>query len=226
MRLILADWLMKTTQGLVVAGVVCGTISQAVAQNGVQNSAQVPTTVQLPTFHYFTSTGSVLVPDGGDVFLGGIGGAAAGRTQQGIPGLPSRPFTNSATGSSVGASSVSVSAQIHDFDAMDKALLGGAVAGNDFHPPLAMMKADAGGLQSVAAIRAQQAADDAARDRLAGADLERGRELVVAGKFGVAKIYFQTAAKQAVPGGDVYKQSLTALAGLEQSKAAAKVAGQ
>ncbi|HEY2826994.1 MAG TPA: hypothetical protein VGJ04_05280 [Pirellulales bacterium] len=213
---------MKTTQGLVVAGVVCGTISQAVAQNGVQNSAQVPTTVQLPTFHYFTSTGSVLVPDGGDVFLGGLGGAAAGRTQQGIPGLPSQPFTNSATGASVGASNVSVSAQIHAFDAMDKALLGGAVVGNDFRPPL-VTRQDSGGLQSVVAIRAQQAAGDAARDRLAGADLERGRELVAAGKFGVAKIYFQTAAKKAVPGGDVYKHSL---AGLEQSKAAAKVAGQ
>jgi hypothetical protein len=64
----------------------------------------VPSTVQLPTFHFFTSTGTVVVPDGGDAFLGGVGGSAAGRVDRGIPGLPSRPFTNSAIGSATGAS--------------------------------------------------------------------------------------------------------------------------
>src|SRR5215467_5980073 len=108
-----------------VASLVVGAIGpwdwskNAVAQGG----AAVPTTVQLPTFHYFYSTGTVVVPDGGDAFLGGVSGSASGRTERGIPGLPSRPFTNGAIGSTTAAGGVSVSAQIHDLDAMDQALL-------------------------------------------------------------------------------------------------------
>jgi hypothetical protein len=151
----------------------------------------------------------VLVPDGGDVVLGGVGGATVGRTEQGIPGLPSRPFTNSSIGFGVVTGNVSVSAQIHDFEAMDQALL--AETSNDaIHPPLAREDLDSArrdgvSLQSVAALRAKQAAEDVDRDREAAAALARGRELQVAGKLGVAKIYFQAAAKQSTPSGEVHK---------------------
>jgi hypothetical protein len=231
------------TSGLLIAGIagIHLLADEATAQTA---TAQVPTTVQLPTFHYFTTDGTVLVPDGGEAFLGGVGTSAAGRTEQGIPGLPSRPFTNTATGSSTGASNVSVSVQIHDFDAMDNALLGEdvttqATAGL-FHPPLAPPltlpqlaatrsssgQSGANVLQSVAAIRAQNAAEDAAHDQHAAAELERGRQLQTAGKLGVAKIYFQNAARQSTPGGDVHKQAVAALAAIEQQKASAHVADQ
>jgi hypothetical protein len=191
----------------------------------------VPTTVQLPTFHYFTSTGSLLVPDGGEAFLGGVGSSAAGGTERGIPGLPSRPFTNSAIGATTGASNVCVSAQIHDFEAMDQVLLGTATS-DAVRPPLARREErvaaqrDGNSLQSVAALRAQVAAEDAARDLEAAKALERGRQLLAAGKTGMAKIYFQSALKQSSPTGEVHKQSVTALAGLEQGKNAGTVAGQ
>src|SRR5262245_60381106 len=102
-------------------GLIAGAIGPGlwIGNAAAQNAAAVPTTVQLPTFHYFYSTGTVVVPDGGDTFLGGIGSSASGRVERGIPGLPSRPFTNSAIGTTTGAGNVSVSAQIHDLEAMD-----------------------------------------------------------------------------------------------------------
>ena len=63
--------------------------------------------VQLPTFHFFTLNTSVLVPDGGDAFLGGVNRATSGRNERGIPGLPGRPFTNTGIGGSTVASGVS-----------------------------------------------------------------------------------------------------------------------
>lgn len=81
---------------------------------------QTATTVQLPTFNFFTISTSVMVPDRGGAYLGGVGrGASAGRSN-GAPGLPgSRAF-----GSSAEAGGVSIGVQIHDFEATDRALLG------------------------------------------------------------------------------------------------------
>jgi hypothetical protein len=199
---------------------------------GAQNPAAVPTTVQLPTFHYFYSTGTIVVPDGGDALLGGISSSASGRVERGIPGLPSRPFTNSATGTTTGAGNVSVSAQIHDLEAMDQALLSQTAQGTGFHPPmatpqqLAAAKQAGEQLHSVAAIRAQQAAEDAAHEREAAAALARGLQLQNEGKLTVAKIYFQMAVRQSSANGDVHKQAVAALASMQQTKAAGKVAGQ
>jgi hypothetical protein len=219
-----SNWIISDSL-IVLSAIVSLWASRATGQGAV------PTTVQVPTFHYFTSTGSVLVPDGGDVVLGDVDGATLGRIEQGIPGLPSRPLTNSSIGSGVVTGNVSVSAQIHDFEAMDQALLG-KTSNDAIHPPLARgeyldsARRDGVSLQSVAVLRAKQAAEDADRDREAAAALARGRELQVAGKLGVAKIYFQTATKQSTPSGEVHKQAVAALAAVEQSKAAAKVAGQ
>ncbi len=80
--------------------------------------------------------------------------------------------------------------------------------------------------KAFAGIKTQMAAEDAAKDQRAAVDLERGRQQVAAGKPGVAKIYFQSAAKQAATGSDVQKQALAAMAGLQQTEAKGKVAGQ
>jgi len=220
-----SNWMISVSL-IVLSAIVSFGASRATGQGAV------PTTVQLPTFHYFTSTGSVLVPDGGDVLLGGVGGSVLGRTEQGIPGLPSRPFTNSSIGSGVTAGNVSVRAQIHDFESMDRALLSETAGDYAVRSPLARREVvaaagrDDDSLQSVAALRAKQAAEDVDRDREAAAALARGRESQVAGKLGVAKIYFQAAAKQSTSTGEVHKQAEAALAAVEQSKAAAKIAGQ
>jgi hypothetical protein len=187
-------------------------------------SAAAAQVVQLPSFHSFSTQTTVEVPDGGDAFLGGFNSAASGNSQRGIPGLPSRPFTNAASGSSRGASSVSVSAQIHDFDTMENALIGPpAPQTTGFGIPLAVRQAP---VTSVAALRAQQATEAAAGDQEAAAALERGRQLLAQHRLGVAKIYFQTAARGSTATSDVHRQAMAELAALEMSKSTAKVAGQ
>ena len=97
--------------------------------------AQPAQTVQLPTFS-FTGVGTtVMVPDGGSAFLGGINRASDGRNEFGVPGMTLPGFQNRGIGQDRSASSFLVTATIHDFDAMDQALLNtpspDGVAGND-----------------------------------------------------------------------------------------------
>lgn len=77
--------------------------------------------IQLPSQHVFRSSGSVLVPDGGTVELGGIGRASRGSVQSGLG-----PLSNRASASSTGGSSMSVSVRIIDLEALDEAILSGA----------------------------------------------------------------------------------------------------
>ncbi len=121
---------------------------------------------------------------------------------------------------------------------MDRALLGdddGAALVNSsrpFHPPLALAQQRAvsgatsgpGSTGSVAAIRAQVAAEDAAHEKEAAANLARGRQLLAEGKSGVAKIYLQNAARHS--SGEIRQQALAALQLIEQGKSSGKVAGQ
>ncbi|HTQ40451.1 MAG TPA: hypothetical protein VMJ32_15610 [Pirellulales bacterium] len=186
--------------------------------------AQTPVVVQLPAFHYFTTNTSVLAPDGGDAFLGGFNAAAAGNSQRGIPGLPSRPFTNNATGSSTGAGNVSVSVQIHDFDVMEEALIGPPTPQTGSAASLLAVRQSP--VPSVAALKAQQAAEAAAGDQQATADLERGRQLLAQHRFGVAKLYFQSAASQSGAASDVHRQAIKELTDIQQKLGAAKIAGQ
>ncbi|MBM4023733.1 MAG: hypothetical protein FJ284_16115 [Planctomycetes bacterium] len=75
--------------------------------------------VQQPTFQQFTTPSTVLVPDRGATGLGGIGSSARGRTTYGpIP-------LGTARAGSTGASRVRVRAWVHDFQAMDEAILAG-----------------------------------------------------------------------------------------------------
>src|SRR5438067_1677717 len=88
----------------------------------VQPAPQVPTTVQLPTFSFFTVQTTVSVPDGGGMSLGGINRAADGTVTRGMAPL------NRGIGSTRGASGVSVHATIIDREEMDKAVLAEAAA--------------------------------------------------------------------------------------------------
>jgi hypothetical protein len=193
----------------------------------------VAQTVQLPTFHFFTLNTSVLVPDGGDAFLGGVDRASSGRIERGIPGLPGgRPFTNSAIGGSTAASGVSVSAQIHDLDAMDRAILGdNFVATSSARIPavrtprqLAAVQTGANPIGSVAALRTQVAAEDAAAEMEAAESLARGRQLLTEGKTSLAKTYLKVAARHSKA--EARDQALALLRELERTKSAAKVAGK
>jgi hypothetical protein len=86
--------------------------------------------VQLPTLSSFRTNTTVSVPDRGSVYTGGINRAADGRNEFGTPLLPLR---NRSIGSQRSASSVWTSVYIHDFEAMDEALLSQA-RGSAFSP--------------------------------------------------------------------------------------------
>jgi len=76
--------------------------------------------VQQPVFQQFAVPTTVLVPDRGGAFLGGTGGVGQGQAVYG----PMPMSRGTATGRS--SSSVQVRAYVHDFRAMDEALLGTA----------------------------------------------------------------------------------------------------
>jgi hypothetical protein len=186
--------------------------------------------VQLPTFRFFGLSTTVSVPDRGSAYLGGVSRSAMNRSEHGLPILgrvpvAGRAFGNRAIAGRTELSGASVSAQIHDFEAMDQELLGqaGAVArrsqpskqrgaanatvARTTQPPSRplphALKSDEAGRVSVAELRRQQALQrhtaHAASNESVHRDLERARELVALGNVGLAKVYVQRAAKVAAP---------------------------
>lgn len=200
-----------------------------------QVSAQ---TVQLPTFSFTTVNTTVSVPDGGAAFLGGTNSASSGRSEFGLPGLALPGLQNRSIGQDRGASNMWVTAKIHDFDAMDQALLNSAssitatsaprqLPGTFLNDPAAFAarsiqrqpinlagnwKADAAGKPPVSDPTVEQA-DRAARKvaRVEEADdyFARGQQAEADGKPSVAKIYYQMAARRA--SGDLKQQVLVRL---------------
>ncbi len=214
-------------------------------------SAQLrATSVQLPTFNYFATSTTVEVPDGGTAFLGGTSGSATGRSEHGLPGLGFLPgLGNRAIGSTSAASGMSVSATIHDFDAMDRQLLGEdfdksaatdtsaraaalanlpvmlrplsgrATAAAHSAPQASPLAVDAAGSGSVNEIRRQQAAEDEATQSEAATLFQQASDLQAQGKPGVAKIYYQMAARRAT--GNLKEEALAALRSLSAGQQAA-----
>jgi hypothetical protein len=159
-------------------------------------------TVQLPSFHYFATNSSVLVPDQGQVSMGGIGGAASGRSQfGGLPGNFSRGNTGSASGATV-------TAFVHDFEAWDQALLATAARRRE---ALGQVRATAGSspvvqgqssaadspIFSVAEIEGSRIATRSNQEREAEDYFARGRQAEAAGKLRLARVYFQMAERRA-----------------------------
>ena len=83
------------------------------------------TTVQLPSYQYFTTGTTVSVPDRGSAYLGGVNRAQSGMNEF---GSPLSPLKNRAFGSQRSATGASVSVYIHDFAAMEEELLGQSAA--------------------------------------------------------------------------------------------------
>ncbi|HEX4131341.1 MAG TPA: hypothetical protein VHZ24_14975 [Pirellulales bacterium] len=148
--------------------------------------AQAPTTVQLPTFHFFTVQTTVSVPDRGTMLLGGSGSLGTGNLANGPIFLP----TQSSRGSAGGATMMSVRATIHDFEAMDAALLAGKV---DMSPPPSIAAPGT----SVVEARQQRQVEVAATDREAAEYYSRAVAAERDGKPGAAKVWYQMASRRA-----------------------------
>jgi hypothetical protein len=180
-------------------------------------------TLQLPTFNLAGVGTTVMVPDGGAAFLGGINSASDGRSEFGVPGLPFPGFQSRAIGLQRGASSFWVTATIHDFEAMDEALLstpspdgvaktypstsGGlqeAVASRDVQRNAARLAGNwdlkpdpPTPVRDVAVEQANRVTRQAARVEEADGYFARGQQAEADGKPNVAKIYYQMAARRA-----------------------------
>lgn len=183
--------------------------------------------LQLPTYTFFGVSTTVMVPDNGAAFLGGINRAASGRNEFGVPGLALPGLQSRSIGQDMSASNVWTTVTIHDFDAMDQAILNSpsptGFAGLDTRgwnafaglppvprstkaPELAAVNlagnwrangppAAAG--SKVAAEEKDREARRAARSSEAEAYFAQGRQAEADGKPGVAKIYYQMAARRA-----------------------------
>ncbi len=192
------------------AALVCvfGAASSADAQ---QNAVAV----QLPTFSFFSVRTTVVVPDSGGAYLGGIGRASSGSSVFGTP-----LFRNGAIGLERSHAGMSVHATIHDFEAIDALLLGqkaGAPSGHgaqgatrDAIPPLLRRRigvpvdgtvlhpAEDGRAPQPDAQRFQPPADDPGRSSLA--DLRRTQQQQAATEDADAAAYFQRGQRAADAG--------------------------
>lgn len=86
-----------------------GVSSQASAQN------QIPSVVQLPSLQTFFYSGTVVVPDSGGAYLGGVRRSASSARRRGL---------NRGFGSTLGNPQASVTATIIDHNEIDRQLLG------------------------------------------------------------------------------------------------------
>ena len=139
--------------GILAVGFLLTTATDAAAQ-------QLPSVVQLPSFHTFSYSGTVVVPDGGTAFLGGNRTSASGSTRRGL----SRGF-----GRSQGLSQASVTATIIDNDEIDRQLLGGT--------PQQFMKSNLGqGRDTVASRSIDPAEEGKALVRFARSQYRAGKQ--------------------------------------------------
>jgi len=217
---------------LIVLGIAAAAFSPA---------ALLAQSLQLPTYSFTTVATTVSVPDQGAAFLGGISRASDSSSQFGVPMLDKlpllgRPFGNRAIGQSRSSMNMFATATIHDFDAMEAALLGSAPSGGVVssaspaaEAALARMapaptpknlagqwqpKTDPPGATSPLADAAtEQARRLALREtRASEAEqyFERARQAEADGKPSVAKIYYQMVVRRSGEG-DLKSQALTRL---------------
>jgi hypothetical protein len=184
-------------------------------------------TLQLPTFSFATVSTTVSVPDQGSVFLGGIDRASDGRSEFGVPGITLPGFQSRGIGQDRSSTKMFVTATIHDFDAMDQALLNTpsldvATNSSPRHLPSLLPDAPAGfagraaernaanlagnwqaapekpgPVSDLAIEQASRAARQASRAGEADAFFARGQQAEADGKPNVAKIYYQMALRRA-----------------------------
>jgi len=218
--------------------IVALALAVSLCLNPLEVSAQQAVTLQLPTFSFASVGTTVMVPDQGSTFLGGIDRAADSRSEFGVPGLAFPGFQNRGIGQDRSASNFWVSVTIHDFDAMDQALLStpstDGLAGTYPSLPRGVSEALAalaektspskvarlagnwrveperpGPVSDVAAEEASRAARQTARAEAADSFFARGQQAEADGKPNVAKVYYQMALRRAA--GDVKQQVQTRL---------------
>ncbi len=200
-----------------------GWIGLLVAGLGWSSAWAQGTAVQLPSYSYFTTNSTVVVPDRGGAYLGGMSRARSGMNEFGAPLMP---FGNRSSGSERSASGASVSAYVHDFEAMDEMLLGpdfrsgsrAAAGSGDPRRTRAGVPSAGESVPSVKEILAERRREQEIRQAEAQGLFERGQSAEEAGKTNVARIYYQMAAKRA--SGPLKEQVLARLNAIQRPPSA------
>jgi hypothetical protein len=192
--------------------------------------------LQLPEFKFFTVVTTVSVPDSGGAYAGGVSRHRAGSSTHGVPG-GGPLLTNRGIGGSTSAGGVSVRATVIDHRELDEMVLR-AAGGPSFDPATAAKidrlaagidrrraddpaVAESSPIGSLEEIRRRNEAAERARQTEALALLEKGRKAADEGKPGVARIYFNMAARRAE--GALADEIAGHLAALQSSTPADKV---
>lgn len=163
-------------------------------------AAQLPTTVQLPSYSVHAVSTTVSAPDRGSIGLSGFGGSSLGSTAFGPSfGPRSRGF-----GRQTSASRTSVHATVHDFDALDRQSLDrarrsyGSATGRSgrsaYGDTSSAAQAPAG---SVAEARRLHAVELAAAENEALKYLNQAERAAARGKPQVASVLYQMAERRA-----------------------------
>lgn len=185
--------------GWMLAGALClGTLGASEARGQV---------LQLPSYGYFSIRTTILAPDSGRGFAGGVSRFRQGATSRGLPiagRVPGwgRLGKNRAIGGGGSAGGVSVGATIIDHAAMDRALLAEAAARRGERPetvgPAAITHSSSDDkLESLAQIRAHHQAKDAHDQQQFRQWIAQARQAEQDGKWGAAKVMYRMAAKYA-----------------------------
>ena len=204
--------------------------------------AQPAVAVQLPTYSFFGMSTTVSVPDRGGVYLGGVNRAQSGLSEARSPLLPFAPFRNRGLSTGASAAGASVSAYIHDFEAMDPywhglpssgsgLASGGGVAGvkrldgvagakrsvphrsATTSRPLVLTPAELARQQPVAPVDPEQEAEKL---------FALGSEAQAQGNLGAAKVFYEMAARRA--SGELRTRILTRLEVVSPSRHVPRVA--
>ena len=193
------NWLLFS----IMLGALVPTIANAQQRNTVGNQGP-SVTVQLPTFHYFGTSTTVLVPDRGAAYNGGINRSSYNSRSRGVPLMP---WANRAISRGAAAANTTTHAWIHDHQAMDEMLLSEAAHRRGTEDPSLTLKNDNGSatdaleskpvLVSAEEFERRQSAAQAKVQTEALQHFAKAKSMLAAGKTGVAKIYFQMALRRA-----------------------------
>lgn len=151
--------------------------------------AQQGVTLQLPTFSFFSVATTVVVPDRGGAYMGGVGRVSSGRSRFGRPGGGGQ----TAFGFERHAAGLHASAHIHDLRGMDEALRRGSETDRTRSPLLNGQAT----LPSLKELENQRLKVEAIGQAEAADFFQRGRDAQAAGKASLAKTYYQMALRRA-----------------------------
>ena len=221
-------------RALALAG-LGGLLLVGTASGQQQPQSLPPTTVQLPSFSFFSVNTTVSVPDRGGMYLGGVDRARDARTTRGFGPLAGRGI-----GGDRVAGGMSVRTTIIDHDELDRAVRAEAAARRAAADP-AVAKAEAisghvgrdsplaatSGREgsslpdSVAAIRARHAAAAEERTGEAAKYVAQAQKAEADGKPAMARIFYQMVARR--DAGQLKQQAESRLAALAPTKIGAMV---